>query len=81
MLLPNVIISQQISHTHFSRQKYYELLTKANQGDIRPFVRFIAYCTDETLNTYLGCNKKVQQITDNSDGTPVITIDDDSRSV
>lgn len=38
----------------FFRRKYYKYLKLANKGDLRPFVRFIAYSTDETLNTYLG---------------------------
>lgn len=66
---PPVIIYKE------DRQKYYDYLTKANQGDVRPFVRFVAYCTDETLNTYLGLNNKLQQITDNSKASPVIKID------
>ncbi|KRT78842.1 hypothetical protein AMK59_7302 [Oryctes borbonicus] len=48
---PPVIISKG------DRKKYYKYLKLANKGDLRPFVRFIAYSTDETLNTYLGSSQ------------------------
>ncbi|XP_071454869.1 protein adenylyltransferase Fic [Hetaerina americana] len=35
------------------RLKYYETLQWANEGDVRPFVRFIAECTKQTLDSYL----------------------------
>lgn len=35
------------------RYKYYQLLDLANRGDVRPFVRFIAQCTERTLNLFL----------------------------
>uniref|UniRef100_A0A915J437 protein adenylyltransferase n=1 Tax=Romanomermis culicivorax TaxID=13658 RepID=A0A915J437_ROMCU len=35
------------------RSGYYETLKIANDGDLRPFIRFIASCTDRTLETYL----------------------------
>ncbi|XP_044742126.1 protein adenylyltransferase Fic [Chrysoperla carnea] len=44
---PPVIIPKQ--HRH----KYYETLELANEGDIRPFIRFIAQCTEHTLDMYL----------------------------
>ncbi|XP_011169244.1 protein adenylyltransferase Fic [Solenopsis invicta] len=44
---PPVIIHKQ--HRH----KYYEYLQLANAGDIRPFVRFIAECTEQTLDLFL----------------------------
>ncbi|XP_058819573.1 protein adenylyltransferase Fic [Topomyia yanbarensis] len=44
---PPVIIQKQ--HRH----KYYDHLQIANDGDIRPFVRFIADCTERTLDLYL----------------------------
>ncbi|XP_015609984.1 adenosine monophosphate-protein transferase Fic isoform X2 [Cephus cinctus] len=44
---PPVIIHKQ--HRH----KYYENLQIANAGDIRPFVRFIAECTEQTLDLFL----------------------------
>jgi len=48
---PPVIIRKQ------DRLQYYDYLEIANQGDIRPFIRFIAKCTERTLNEYiLICN-------------------------
>lgn len=44
---PPVIILKQ--HRHL----YYQHLQTANEGDVRPFVRFIAECTERTLNLYL----------------------------
>lgn len=44
---PPVIIQKK--HRH----KYYDYLQVANEGDIRPFVRFIADCTERTLDLYL----------------------------
>lgn len=44
---PPIIIPKQ--HRH----KYYDFLQMANDGDVRPFVRFIADCTERTLDLYL----------------------------
>lgn len=44
---PPVIIHKQ--HRH----QYYEYLQIANSGDVRPFVRFIAGCTEQTLDLFL----------------------------
>ncbi|XP_028040462.1 protein adenylyltransferase Fic [Bombyx mandarina] len=44
---PPVIIAKQ--HRHL----YYQHLQTANEGDVRPFVRFIAQSTERTLNLYL----------------------------
>jgi len=35
------------------RAEYYEHLKAANDGDIRPFVRFVAQCTEQTIDEYL----------------------------
>lgn len=35
------------------RYEYYENLQIANTGDLRPFVRFIAECTEQTLDLFL----------------------------
>lgn len=35
------------------RSEYYSALEMANEGDIRPFIRFIAKCTEMTLDTLL----------------------------
>lgn len=49
---PPVIILKQ------DRLKYYEYLEIANEGDIRPFVRFIAGCTERTLDLFLWATKE-----------------------
>lgn len=43
---PTIIPKQQ-------RHKYYDFLQLANEGDVRPFIRFIADCTERTLDLYL----------------------------
>ncbi|CAH8549405.1 unnamed protein product [Dicrocoelium dendriticum] len=35
------------------RPAYYERLKMANEGDVRPFIRFIAMCTERTIDEYL----------------------------
>ena len=48
---PPVIIRKQ------DRMDYYEYLEMANQGDVKPFIRFIAKCTQRTLTEYIRlCN-------------------------
>ncbi|KAG8190992.1 hypothetical protein JTE90_010850 [Oedothorax gibbosus] len=44
---PPVIIRKQ------ERAHYYAAIQLANEGDVRPFVRFIAHATECTLNVYL----------------------------
>ncbi|CAN8028574.1 unnamed protein product [Ixodes persulcatus] len=44
---PPVIVRKQ------DRALYYEYLQLGNEGDVRPFVRFIAECTERTLDVYL----------------------------
>jgi len=44
---PPVIIRKQ------DRLKYYQFLETANEGDIRPFVRFIGECTERTVQAYI----------------------------
>lgn len=51
------------------RLDYYAYLEMANQGDIKPFVRFIAKCTQRTLVEYIKlCNDSYS-----------ISVDDDSK--
>lgn len=45
---PPVIIRFQ------DRHDYYETLNQANQGDVRPFMRFVAACTERTIEAYLS---------------------------
>ena len=49
---PPVIIRKQ------DRLLYYQHLVTANDGDIRPFVRFIAKCTSRTLDAYIWSTKQ-----------------------
>ena len=49
---PPVIIRKQ------DRLLYYQHLITANDGDIRPFIRFIADCTERTLDAYLLATKE-----------------------
>ena len=49
---PPVIIRKQ------DRMLYYNHLQTANEGDTRPFVRFIAHCADKTLDVYLWATKE-----------------------
>ncbi|XP_076307565.1 protein adenylyltransferase Fic-like [Tachypleus tridentatus] len=44
---PPVIIRKQ------DRSLYYQYLQFANEGDVRPFIRFIGDCTERTLDVYL----------------------------
>jgi len=48
---PPVIIRKQ------DRLLYYQHLVTANDGDVRPFVRFIAKCTARTLDAYIWSTK------------------------
>lgn len=52
---PPVIIPKQ------QRSQYYHFLKLANEGDIRPFVRFIADCTEKTLDLYLWATSDLPQ--------------------
>uniref|UniRef100_T1JBA4 Protein adenylyltransferase Fic n=1 Tax=Strigamia maritima TaxID=126957 RepID=T1JBA4_STRMM len=40
------------------KQLYFENLELADEGDIRPFIRFIADCTEKTLDVYLYATKE-----------------------
>lgn len=51
---PPVIIRKQ------DRLLYYQHLVTANEGDIRPFIRFIAECTERTLDAYLAATKETK---------------------
>jgi len=56
-LLMNLVLMQAgyppVIIRRSDREMYYKYLSTANQGDIRPFVRFIAHCTEKTLDAYL----------------------------
>ncbi|KAK2911099.1 hypothetical protein QQF64_026750 [Cirrhinus molitorella] len=56
-LLMNLILMQAsyppITIRKEQRAEYYAALDTANEGDVRPFIRFIAKCTEMTLDTLL----------------------------
>ncbi|XP_070565555.1 protein adenylyltransferase FICD-like [Ptychodera flava] len=60
-LLMNLILMQAgyppVTIKHQDRHAYYEYLETANKGDVRPFIRFIARCTERTLDEYLWVTK------------------------
>lgn len=43
----------------FCRHKYYDFLQVANEGDTRPFIRFIADCTEKTLDLFLWATSEL----------------------
>lgn len=43
------------------RHLYYEHLNTANKGDIRPFIRFIADCTEKTIDVYLWASRELDK--------------------
>lgn len=56
-LLMNLVLMQAryppITIRKEQRAEYYAALNTANEGDVRPFIRFIAKCTEITLDTLL----------------------------
>lgn len=44
---PPVIVPKEEKH------RYYQTLDAANKGDVRPFIRFIAKCTERTVDEFL----------------------------
>ncbi|XP_015240540.1 protein adenylyltransferase FICD [Cyprinodon tularosa] len=56
-LLMNLVLMQAryppITIRKEQRAEYYSTLNTANEGDVRPFIRFIAKCTEMTLDTLL----------------------------
>uniref|UniRef100_A0A3P9QEN6 Protein adenylyltransferase FICD n=1 Tax=Poecilia reticulata TaxID=8081 RepID=A0A3P9QEN6_POERE len=56
-LLMNLVLMQAryppITIRKEQRAEYYATLNTANEGDVRPFIRFIAKCTEMTLDTLL----------------------------
>ncbi|KAM8961272.1 protein adenylyltransferase FICD isoform 1-T2 [Pelodytes ibericus] len=56
-LLMNLILMQAgyppITIRKEQRSEYYNVLDQANEGDVRPFIRFIAKCTETTLDLLL----------------------------
>lgn len=40
------------------RKKYYDCLKKADLGDVKPFINFIGYCVNRSLDIYLSAFRK-----------------------
>jgi len=61
-LLMNLVLMQAgyppVIIRRSDRDEYYKHLVTANEGDIRPFIRFIAQCTENTLNAYLWASQE-----------------------
>uniref|UniRef100_A0A1B6L271 Protein adenylyltransferase Fic n=1 Tax=Graphocephala atropunctata TaxID=36148 RepID=A0A1B6L271_9HEMI len=49
---PPVIVLKQ------NRHRYYRMLELANDGDVRPFIRFIAESTEQTLDLFLWATEE-----------------------
>ncbi|XP_055712448.1 protein adenylyltransferase Fic [Phlebotomus papatasi] len=73
---PAIIAKQQ-------RLQYYNALQTANEGDVRPFVRFIAECTGRTLDLYLwatgSLTPQIPLMTDQEDGGMVLKVEPESE--
>jgi hypothetical protein len=65
---PPVIIRKQ------DRLLYYQHLVTANDGDIRPFIRFIADCAERTLDAYLLATKENSLVPFTSDDENIIAV-------
>ncbi|XP_018329599.1 adenosine monophosphate-protein transferase Fic [Agrilus planipennis] len=62
------------------RQQYYDYLQLANHGDVRPFVRFIAQCTEHILNMYLWSLENIGRLSDTYGDLKVIDTNDQKKS-
>lgn len=62
------------------RQQYYDYLKIANKGDVRPFVRFIAQCTEQVLDLYLWGVQKFTEYA-NLEDLSIRTITAESDSI
>ena len=63
---PPVIVRKQ------DRLQYYQHLVTANDGDVRPFIRFIAKCTERTLDAYLLATRENSIMTFSMDDSETI---------
>ncbi|XP_077998532.1 protein adenylyltransferase Fic-like [Glandiceps talaboti] len=85
-LLMNLILMRAgfppVTIKYGDRHEYYDHLEKANRGDVRPFIRFIAKCTERTLDEYLwSTNPKyirtLSKVNGYDDGKTIIVNKDD----
>lgn len=54
------------------RHEYYEALKMANKGDVRPFIRFIARCTERMLDAYLWLTSDGHSVGELDDGRKIV---------
>ncbi|KAF2359328.1 Fido domain [Trinorchestia longiramus] len=70
-LLMNFLLMQAgyppIIIRHQDRLEYYDTLQAANEGDTRPFVRFISHCTEKTLDVYLWATRDASRAIEQED--------------
>jgi len=66
---PPIIIRKQ------DRIKYYDNLQQANEGDVRPFIRFIGHCAEQTLDVYLWAT------TEHGSNVPELAQEDDGKTI
>ena len=55
------------------RKKYYDVLRKADQGNLGPFINFLAKAVDESLTLYLaifGGKDEILPLTELAEATP-----------
>ena len=89
-LLMNLILMQAgfppVTIKVEEKHDYYRHLQTANDGDIRPFIRFIAKCTERTLDEYLWATSENSSssfpgLMDASDQRVIVIGDDDNDDV
>lgn len=85
-LLMNLILMQAgyppITILKEEKHRYFRYLEQGNDGDIRPFIRFIAKCTERTLDEYLwassdSANTTFPELSDYRDDGRTIIIEED----
>lgn len=65
------MVPKKVIKLYFYR--YYEYLELANEGDVRPFVRFIAECTEKTLDMFIRATKEYI--------SSIPALDDESKTI
>lgn len=72
----------------FLRLQYYDFLQLANDGDCRPFIRFVADCTEKTLDLFLWATSELShqkplllEQQETYDSNRILTILDDDSSI
>ncbi|KAJ1524180.1 hypothetical protein ONE63_010706 [Megalurothrips usitatus] len=71
---PVIILKKHRSH-------YYKHLEMANKGDVRPFVRFIAECTERTLDYFLLATTEFPALDTNGDSSRTIFVHESDAQI